>query len=628
MFKLGGPMRILYAILLLCVSGIARNLLENDLSTIGFCCFGDCKPEPNQEDVIDSLVPSIFKSLPTVQEKLDHPKNKFTPVIGVVNHIEVVAHSSKWNAYSSRWDDNPVLCIFDDPDWRSNQSIVVSNVDNEIAEQFTAWDNWLDSTQSVLERRATLDQLHSFSDLRFIRDSREVLTQLIKVGIKATYSYDTNSRSWKEADTTVYLYLPVITTPYYVPAKNGIENSVDLLKSLIHIPRNSKRVFFGDGFSQQDSTNQPEELAPNQLKVLPYKYSFRIPRNPIPKLHQEIGHLIREKRFSEISKAMDKIINAADSTYPIFGSALTDEDYKWLNLLSGNGIRLTPYDTLKYRESHRSLQGVASRAISIPEIYSWLDSDGAYNDILKIEDDFSRIIALNEYAFKKRSSENQKEKMAALIEENLDKIPHQDLRHYLVKRYWNREEYGGYFFFGIGPALDFPLGGLSSYIDPGIGVSMFIGGGYKQFGAEFLMQIFPDKELKKRPEQISENTNDYIYDNFVIGLDLHYRYLNTKYWEADAYIGPTVNISRIINIDSNEKDWPVDQTSVGLDFGGTLSYFEPGHVFGLRLRLGASTENATKAFDTFSLKPYTALEIIVKYNAKNKVDFDWSKYGE
>lgn len=105
-------MKIYLALLLMCMSGFARNLLENnDLSTIGFCCFGDCKPETIREDVIDSLVPGIFKNLPTVQEKLNHPKNKFTPVIGFVNHIEVVAHSSKWNAYSSRWDDNPVLCI-------------------------------------------------------------------------------------------------------------------------------------------------------------------------------------------------------------------------------------------------------------------------------------------------------------------------------------------------------------------------------------------------------------------------------------------------------------------------------------------------------------------------------------
>lgn len=56
------------------------------------------------------------------------------------------------------------------------------------------------------------------------------------------------------------------------------------------------RIFFSDGFSQiSESIHDATDT-----KVLPYKYTFRIPENPIPALRKKVETLFKEKSFNEM----------------------------------------------------------------------------------------------------------------------------------------------------------------------------------------------------------------------------------------------------------------------------------------------------------------------------------------
>ncbi len=609
---------MLYRILivLLLWSAYAFAIDEDDYEIVSICNMDGLDSYPAKKtrgDIIDSLAPRLLKNLPTVQERLANPRNGFTPVIGYVESLEVVAYSYEEDP-TTVWCDGD--CYAFSTGWKIS---FIGKTDREKALKFTEWSRWLDSTQRELSKKASIDQSISYYDFKFNYGIREVFSQLLKVQIKAADVYDYSTQSWKETDTTVHLYLPVITAPQWVSSKDGNGDSVDMIKNIVFVPKRSPRVFFGDGYSQDIvksvKIDEFEQSTPIQksalLKVLPYKFSFRIPENRSRKLAKKALYLFGERRYNEAVDAMEEALNAADSTYPIFKSPFRKSDYEWLNLLSGNGIRLTPYDESKHSERHPSL---GNHQIGFPsrDIDKWLESGNALNDVLKIEDDFSRIFAQVKLMERKPSHDKGKG-IEDLIRENAEKISDARLRVYLGVDYLHelegRARYKGeydfrggyherpddpYVLVGMGVALDFPLGDFGAHVDPVYGFAFRFGLGRNRLGFESQITGFGSRKM----------IDGRSYETYFAGLDFHYGLLFTRLFDVDAYAGPTLNWVGI-SVDG-DKFWTIKP---GVDFGVSAGIFSPYHAVGLRLRLGSSTE---KNVESLTLKPYIALDFLLK----------------
>lgn len=602
-------MRILFAILLLCVSGFVHafnclNCWDNDNE---YTVDGWEKPDTDPDTLV---LPGILKNLysmqeenlPSVQEKLENPENKFTPVIGTVESYRIAAKSygldpEKLELYFNKKID-PANC--------SMEITSIGGIDPEVLHQFSEWSKRFDSTQKELKIKTSDIQRDSYHHLKHGDFTHEIFTQLLLIKIRASALYDSSSKDWIKADTTVYLHLPIIVAPQWVPPKNGTDDAVDMVMNFFHIPGYSTRVFFSDGFSPKITDN--EDI--RQLKVKPYIYPFQVPENRGPELKEKALRLFKEGRFNEAADAMEEALSAVDSTHPFFTSPFSKEDYAWINLLSGNGIRLTPYDSLKHIEMHPSLNGFSEQTGA--EIEEWLTSKKVKKDIKEISDNFSRAFARIKY-LQKNSLGFSKEDIIDFADSDIEKIDDVRLKDFLRYDYLSikKTDYPKgyeklpanlpYFYFGMGPTLDYPLGKLGSHADPIYGVNFNLGFGKNKLGFEFLIQGYDSRGI---------GDNRY-YSTLFLGIDFHYNLLFTKHFEADAYIGPTLNWT-CTTIENWTSSYTEDETTTlfpGLDFGTSIGLYSPYHAIGLRLRAGASTE---KNKESLTLKPYIALDIILK----------------
>lgn len=589
-----------------------------------FTCFSQAY-ESTLTHRLDSLAP-LRIDLPSVQDRIDSQASSFAPVYGSVTDIRVLNKVQEQLFYGGcAWvyNDSPYI----------NYYTADSNFTAE-EDLFKKWSNaYLQQQWTLKNKRPNTIELHHW----------EIST--IQATIRVEKIYDKQAKQWTNpgTDSTATLTMFTLNGPFYHEGKNGEKQ---VWQHSYFIPQDStKRIFFNNGFSQaMDISSSPLD----SVKVLPYKYTINVPFQEVLNVRQKISAILDSKKYNRLSAEIDKAKEVIPKDHIYHGLGFDYTNY--LKILAGD------FSDLKDNEHDNDLWTSSSPYFGIilgdgleykisEAFREYVSSPQFEENLAKEKSPLNRALArikVAEYTYKVLHIEPQQD-VSDIVESYLDSIESFDQKMILAQ-YWRGEEMSpNYIYFSYQATASHFLGKLDNIAEPGkgFGVAFGFGNNKRSFDVSLAGYFWAGlkKDAARSPYLKDKDWRDYDFDMLDIGIVYTHKWLVTKHFEGGIYAGPTLNMTEIVNRDSDSElpddvNLPNREIFLGIDLGLSFSLFEAftkkdvkkmhtstmykGGRFGGKLKLGISSQNATETFDIFGWKAYAALELTLRAHASTR----------